>query len=234
MKISGQKMFWSAYWKIYRSLTTVQPYKKTVKRGIGLLNIRDGGNYLDLACGPGITSRGIKDAGKDLNVLGLDYSKSGLAIARVDNPDIFFAVGDFNRPIPLKPRSMDGVFANNALYLVKDPIATLGHIHDILKPGGRFVMSTPKEGAKPFAIVKEHLKQSGGFLETFRVSALFLAFLPFQIALKGSAGGAANFWSQDRWESVLADARSSGINFEIVAVEPSYADQNTTFALRRI
>ncbi len=234
MKISGQKMFWSAYWKIYRSLTTVQPYKKTVKRGIELLNVKDGGSYLDLACGPGITSRGIKDAGKNLNVLGLDYSKSGLAIARAENPDIFFAVGDFNRPLPVKTESMDGVFANNALYLVKEPIVTLGYIHNILKPGGMFVMSTPKEGAKPFAIVKEHLRESGGTLEPFRVFALFLAFLPFQVALKESAGGAANFWSQAKWESVLADARLKGINFEIVAAEPSYADQNTTFALRRI
>lgn len=234
MKVKAQKIFWRAYWKVYGELCNIHPYRQLVKRGVELLEVKPKGRYLDLACGPGITSRGIKDAGKNLNVLGIDYSKSGLAIARADNPDIFFAVGDFNRPLPVKAKSMDGVFANNALYLAKDPITTLGYIHNILKPGGMFVMSTPKEGAKPFAIVKEHLRESGGILEPFRAFALFLAFLPFQIALKGSAGGAANFWSQDKWENVLANARSKGINFEIVVAEPSYADQNTTFALRRI
>ncbi|MEA3493652.1 MAG: class I SAM-dependent methyltransferase [Candidatus Margulisiibacteriota bacterium] len=233
MKISGQKIFWGTYWKIYRSLAAVRPYKKTVDRGINLLEVKDGGRYLDLACGPGITSRKLKDAGRNLSVLGIDSSKSGLAIARADNPDIHFAVADFNMPLPIKSRSMDGVFANNAFYLVKDPVTTLGRIRDILRPGGMFVMSTPKEGARPFAIVREHLKGSRGIFEPFRVFAMFLAFLPFQIALKGSAGGAANFWSQEKWEAVLEDARLKGIEFEVVAAEPSYADQNTTFALRR-
>jgi SAM-dependent methyltransferase len=45
---------------------------------------------------------------------------------------------DFNEPGPW--RDVDTVFAVNALHCAKDKVATLGHLHAILRPGGVLVL----------------------------------------------------------------------------------------------
>jgi hypothetical protein len=100
-------------------------------------------------------------------------------------------------------------------------------------------MSNPVPKANPLAIVKENIRLR--YLESPRsvvgASAetviLFLIFLPFQIALKSRGGGAANFWSRQQWENAVRTAAEKGSRFAVEAVEPSYAGQNTTFALKK-
>lgn len=246
-----EKLFWSAYWKIYGALCRIRPYQRLVGRGTELLQVKAGGKYLDLACGPGISTHAIVASarGGRVEVIGLDYSQSALEIARRRYPGIEFVFGDFSQPLPFRPGEFDGVFANNALYLAQDPVLLFARIHQVLKAGGRLVMSNPRAGAKLSAIMKGHIRMSyEEFLrssqnsfwakvrtipEAIFIFGAFLAFLPFQIALKSKAGGAANFWDEGKWRQVLDEASRQGGRFTVLSVELSYAEQNTTFVLQK-
>jgi len=236
VKVKIQKLFWTSYWGIYQALNKAHPYQESVRRGSELLKVQPQGRYLDLGCGPGTSTQAL--AGK---VIGLDYSLSALEIARCQCSQAAFVCGDFNYQIPFLDEKFDGVFAHNVLYLARDPLQTLAEIHRVLKPGGILVMSNPLPKANPFAILKSHLfmeyrllpsklKIIPAALYTF---GMFLAFLPFQIALRLKFGGASHFWSQQQWEQVLDDLKKRGYSYSIMAVETSYAGQNITFALKK-
>jgi SAM-dependent methyltransferase len=249
MKISPKKTFWSAYWQIYRSVCTIRPYQKTVKREIDLLAVKTGGRYLDLACGIGITTNLLLERKAGISVVGTDNSTSGIRIAQHDNPNALFVLADFNRPLPFVQDKFDGVLANNALYLAGNPVATIKNIMSLLKPGGVFVMSTPKEGGDPAAILKAHLQMTKAeylkkhgkvmtsikyLFESARSYGIFLGFLPFQIALKAKFGGAANFWSVDKWMETINSTKNDDNGFKVIACEPSYGGQNITIALQKV
>jgi len=243
MKVLTQRLFWSAYFKIYDALCEIRPYQQSIQRGVSLLKIRPGGRYLDLACGTGNSTRALKRS--EVEVVGLDSSRDGLNIARDRFPGLRFIFGDFNRSLPFADCTFNGVFAHNALYLAKDPLRTLAEVHRILKPGGILVMSNPKAGASPLIILEEHLKtryqdfcsssQSAARIvpEAAEKFGVFLAFLPFQIALKYKGGGAANFWDREQWQNLIDQLSRSGKKFSLLAVEPAYAGQNLTFALQK-
>jgi len=247
MRVLTQRLFWQTYFKVYDALCEIRPYRQSIQRGVTLLKMRHGGKYLDLACGTGNSTWAIRRA--KVEVIGLDSSEAGLDIARDRFPGIRFVFGDFNRSLQFAGNSFDGVFAHNALYLAKDPLRTLAEIHQVLKPGGILVMSNPKAGASPLAILAEHLRasyldfrsDSGSDFwadvnivpEAAEKFAIFLAFLPFQIALKYRGGGAANFWDREQWQSLIDQLSRSGKKFSLLAVEPSYAGQNLTFALQK-
>ena len=245
MRAIGRKLFWRSYWHIYAELSRARPYQRSVAKGVALLGVNSQRKYLDLASGIGLTTQAIA-AHNPKEVIGLDSSSSGLAIARGNYPELKFVFGNIDQRLPFAAKEFDGVFAHNALYLAKDPVLTLVQIHRVLQPGGRLVMSVPKQGASPSAIFRSHIqavhgeyRAEAGFasLKTLRVGlkdfGWFLAFSPFQVVLKLGGGGAANFWSQKRWETVFWQAGKQGARFTLQSVALTYARQNLTFALIR-
>lgn len=248
--IAKTELFWRAYFVVYDRLCTIRPYQKSISSGAKILKSVGGKNFLDIGCGTGNSTSGIWDRGS--TVIGIDSSESALEIARKKHPQekfpgMYFLKWDFNESLEFGNSAFEGVFAHNAMYLARDPVAVMLEIHRVLSPRGLFVMSNPIPCASPFAILKCHVGMSyQEFKRGARTPLLaeikmiweaadkfftFLAFLPFQIALKNEAGGAAHFWDESRWEKVLSDAKKAGAKFKTMSVEPSYADQNLTFAL---
>jgi hypothetical protein len=107
----------------------------------------------------------------------------------------------------------------------------------VLKPGGRFVMSSPRKGARPSNILLEDLRLEwerleaeydvavGVVLEAAHVGirlADFMAFLPFQLVLKGSS---PHFEYAEFWRNLALKA-----GFTIVHHDPTlYGGDNDTF-----
>lgn len=248
MQLTSTRMFWRAYWGIYDKLCKIRPYAESINQGVKGLNLKSGDKCLDVGCGTANSTAMLYRNG--LAVVGMDNSEMARGIAAKKLPDVSFVFGDFNESFPFKDGEFAGVFAHNALYLAADPVKTFMEISRVLATGGMFVMSNPIPEANPFEILKEHVRMCKEefyretkipfiarlktYYEAISTFLVFLEFLPFTIALKHGGGGAANFWGQDKWETVRVKAALQGTTFETVSIRSGYGRQNLAFAFRKV
>jgi ubiquinone/menaquinone biosynthesis C-methylase UbiE len=109
-----------------------------------LLDLRSGEVVLDIACGPGnSTRRLVADVGDDGLVMGLDAAAPMLARAVTDTnaPNVAYVRGDAEH-LPFGDATFDAVSCFAALYLVDDPDAVLAEMARVLRPGGRLAILT--------------------------------------------------------------------------------------------
>ena len=106
--------------------------------------VGSGATILDVACGPGNTTRRLGAGVPDGTVVGLDLSVPMLEQAVAQTPDdagIGFARADAHR-LPVLDGAVDAVHCAAALYLLADPAAVISEIGRVLRPGARFVGMT--------------------------------------------------------------------------------------------
>ena len=113
---------------------------------------RPGDVALDVACGPGNTTRRLaKDIGDGL-VVGSDVSPSMLARAVRDTPGEGAAyVRADAEALPFRDGSFDVVTCYGALYLMADPFAAVDELLRVLAPGGRLALLTTCDRGGPAA-----------------------------------------------------------------------------------
>jgi SAM-dependent methyltransferase len=159
---TGQRMMGSTllpqiYERVWRPVLfrgfTARNTAQEDRRRLRLLDIAPGDVVLDVACGPGNTTRSLLgELGPDGLAVGVDSSATMLAQAvhestpgspvgyvRADAADLPFADGTF-----------DAVSCYGALYLMDDPFGALREMTRLLKPGGRVaVLTTCARGPAP-------------------------------------------------------------------------------------
>lgn len=99
---------------------------------------------LDVACGPGNTTRRLlRTLGPDGRITGLDAAPAMIARARADtdDPRVDYVEGDATA-MPFEDGTFDGVTCLGALYLVEDAEAVLDELVRVVAPGGRVVVLT--------------------------------------------------------------------------------------------
>ena len=123
------------------------------RRKLRLLDVRPGDTVLDVACGPGNTTRTLVEAvGPDGLAVGLDSSPTMLAQAvRETAPD---SRVDYVRAdavdLPFPDGTFDAISCYGALYLMDDPFGSLREMIRVLAPGGRIaVLTTCARGPEP-------------------------------------------------------------------------------------
>ncbi len=103
---------------------------------------------LDLACGPGNTTRTIAAAVPAGRVLGVDFSVAmlheALGAHQSAEATVGYVRGDAHR-LPLQPASVDAVNCAGAFYLFSDPARVLAGIAAALRPGGRFTLMASQQ-----------------------------------------------------------------------------------------
>lgn len=105
------------------------------------------GNVLDLCCGDGVWSQGIKAISPGLVMHGIDLSSGGIEKARTLLPDdaARFVVGDAEQHLPWPDETFDLVFVRGpGLYNQHSmdrpaTIAVIERWHRVLKPSGKCV-----------------------------------------------------------------------------------------------
>lgn len=117
------------------------------RRFISYVDIKEGDDVLDLACGTGLlTFLEAEKVGKTGTVVGIDVTPGMLAVAsrkKEQGADKFsnisFHQGDIlhlNEKEALKGRTFDVITVASALVLFPDPKAAIEHWSEYLKPGG--------------------------------------------------------------------------------------------------
>ncbi|MEX2281559.1 MAG: class I SAM-dependent methyltransferase [Gemmatimonadota bacterium] len=100
---------------------------------------------IDVGCGNGVLCGALAQAGMD--VVGCDVSPSGLAIARVNFPQVEFVQHSvYDSPGALADRKFDAVIATEVIEHLYEPGALLRFATAVLKPAGHVILSTPYHG----------------------------------------------------------------------------------------
>jgi demethylmenaquinone methyltransferase/2-methoxy-6-polyprenyl-1,4-benzoquinol methylase len=110
------------------------------RRAAKATELKPGGSALDVACGSGkLTALLAGIAGPNGRVVGLDFSKQMLEVARTDHPGVEFLDGDALN-LPFDDGSFDASTIAFGLRNLADPVRGLREMLRVVKPGGRAVV----------------------------------------------------------------------------------------------
>lgn len=91
-----------------------------------------GGRYVDVCAGTGMSTRAVRRAaGEEAVVVGVDFTPEML-----ERSDGLRVLGDALR-LPFPDGTFDGAISSFALRDIADPVASLGEMARVLRPGGR-------------------------------------------------------------------------------------------------
>jgi SAM-dependent methyltransferase len=121
---------------------------------------RPGERVLDLGCGRGELSCAIAEAGAVS--IGADFSRDALSMARETAATLgrtVLLVRCRAEALPFREQSLDAVLATDIVEHLPEPDlrAAVRAVHNVLKPGGRFVVHTAP--TREFMAVGQHLKR---------------------------------------------------------------------------
>jgi ubiquinone/menaquinone biosynthesis C-methylase UbiE len=121
------------------------------RMALSMLDLSPNDRVLDVACGPGnFTPDFARAAGEGL-VVGLDASRTMLAVAvrKTENANLAYVRGDACT-LPFRDGSFDAICCFAALYLIQEPMRALDEIARVLAPGGRVaLLSSCNRGPLP-------------------------------------------------------------------------------------
>jgi demethylmenaquinone methyltransferase/2-methoxy-6-polyprenyl-1,4-benzoquinol methylase len=110
------------------------------RRAAKATELKPGGSALDVACGSGkLTALLARIAGPSGRVVGLDFSKQMLEVARTDHPGVEFLDGDALN-LPFGDAGFDASTIAFGLRNLADPVRGLREMLRVVKPGGRAVV----------------------------------------------------------------------------------------------
>jgi SAM-dependent methyltransferase len=118
---------------------------------LNMLDLSPNDRVLDVACGPGNFTRGFARATGEGLVVGLDASKTMLAVAvrKTESANVAYVRGDACT-LPFRDGSFDAICCFAALYLIEEPMRALDEIARVLAPGGRVaLLSSCNRGPVP-------------------------------------------------------------------------------------
>jgi ubiquinone/menaquinone biosynthesis C-methylase UbiE len=130
-----------------------------------------GRTILDAGCGSGAQAHWLLDHGAE--VIGFDLSPAMIEEARrrCSGRGRFF-VADFAEPLPLEPRSVDGITCSLALHYLRDWTVPLRSFAEVLRPDGWAVISlehplevTQRYWRRPLSAVTDAFADPGFVLE---------------------------------------------------------------------
>lgn len=118
-----------------------------------------GATVLDAGCGSGAQARWLLDQGADVVAIDLSPRMIDEAERRCGGRGRFL-VADLAKPLPLEPRSLDGITCSLALHYVHDWSVPLRSFAAALRPGGWAVLSLDHPFGPPLPT------QRGGYFDT--------------------------------------------------------------------
>jgi SAM-dependent methyltransferase len=156
-RVMGSTVLPKVYERLWRPVLywgfTARNTAQEDRRKQRLLDIQPGDTVLDVACGPGNTTRTLVAAvTPDGLAVGVDSSATMLAQAvRETTPDspVGYVRADAV-DLPFADGTFDAISCYGALYLMDDPFGALREMIRLLKPGGRIaVLTTCARGPAP-------------------------------------------------------------------------------------
>lgn len=112
---------------------------------------------LDLGCGPGNSTKVLKDKFPDAGIVGADNSDEMLSKARKTYPDLEFIHLDANGDLNELSEQFDIVFSNACIQWLPDHRELLPKLMKLLKPNGILAVQIPLQAEHPVHIITGEL-----------------------------------------------------------------------------
>ena len=152
---------WNQHWKAYaasNALNPAQAYRRMlIFRGLDLNRAVRPVRLLELGSGQGELSREIKERHPDLELVGVDISRTGVEIARAKVPAGAFFQQDLTQPMAIPARYhgwATHAVCSEVLEHLDDPLTALRNVRACFAPGGRLVITVP---AGPLSAFDRHI-----------------------------------------------------------------------------
>jgi trans-aconitate methyltransferase len=208
---------------------------------LDLLDLQPGERVLDLGCGDGALTLRLLDRGAE--VVGVD--SSGEMVHQVRALGIDARVGDGQRleEALASEAPFDAVFSNAALHWMGDPRAVVRGVHNLLRPGGRFVGEFGGKGnvAAIVTALEEGLARRGieasspwffpdapsftTLLEEASFQVEELVLFPRPTPLPGDVGGWLRTFAQPFTHLLPSAEREAFLSELVEALAPTLRDQ---------
>lgn len=133
---------------------------------------------LDIGCGPGNSTRVLKNQYPHAHILGVDNSHAMLETARRDCPDLEFQYCDAATGLSGLERDYDVVFSNACIQWLPDHRRIIPEMLHLLKPGGILAVQTPMNYDEPIHLIIEQLTGSALWSGYFPNRRIFYNLLP--------------------------------------------------------
>lgn len=119
-----------------------RPDTARIWRSLRLLDPIENTDFLDLGCGAGWAARLAKDEARARRAIGLDFSRTALALARQHAPHILWLQAD-GTSLPIADASIDRLYCNGSLEHFPDVRQGLAQVHRVLRPAAKAVLIVP-------------------------------------------------------------------------------------------
>lgn len=124
-----------------------------------LRGLPNGAVVVDLGCGSGALLERIGETFPDAQLIGIDMEPAALAIAKRRLPSAQFALADLDSDTAASfPERADAVVCSEVLEHLGAPERALSLARDILRPGGRLVVTVPAGAMNDFDRAIGHRK----------------------------------------------------------------------------
>ncbi|MGN0528506.1 MAG: methyltransferase domain-containing protein [Eubacterium sp.] len=124
-------------------------------------------SIIDIGCGPGNSTRVLKDKFPNARVIGVDSSKDMIKTAKSNYNDIEFMLFDACKDFDKLNDKFDIVFSNACIQWIPNHEKLLADMMGILNDGGMLAVQTPMNYKEPIHIIIEKLVSSDKWKKYF-------------------------------------------------------------------
>lgn len=133
---------------------------------------------LDIGCGPGNSTRVLKDRFPNADILGIDSSAEMIAAAIENCPDLRFDVLDAGGELDRLPQDFDVVFSNACIQWIPDHPRLLRKLLSLLRTGGVLALQIPVNEDEPIQKILDLMVTEPRWRETFPHPRVFYRLKP--------------------------------------------------------
>lgn len=137
------------------------------------INLENPREIIDIGCGPGNSTRVLKDRFPDAHIVGADYSQNMIDKAKSQNDGIDFMLFDANNDFPLLNKKFDVVFSNACIQWIPNHRELIKNMMGVLNDGGVLAVQTPMNYKEPIHRIISELSTGGKWKNKFDNPRIF-------------------------------------------------------------
>lgn len=183
---------------------------------------------LDVGCGPGNSTRVLKQRFPLAYILGVDNSPNMIETACRDFQDMDFKLCDVSRDLTNLDGDFDIVFSNACIQWIPNHATLIRSLMELLRPGGVLAVQIPMNYEEPIHQIISRVTTSNRWMEHFPEPRIFFNLIPGEyFDLLSEVSADFSLWmttyyhQMDSHQDILNWYRSTGLKPYLEQLPPA-------------